>query len=397
MKKQFLFTIVWLIGFLSLYSQGKTKSVFVMVDLSLNVKGDPSPITKPMREDAIAFSKSIITASYKPNNFPEWEKAGISTDPVINAILNGKGRPLIGEDDFLMIMPFGDISTTNEFQINLIKNYPSDFNKYYQFPFQYDTYNTWGNYAEAKVCNLAYHNKISEYYILRIQGRPDDPNSQLLSKQNQEMIDEYETGAVGEVIARFKYTKASRYTVTIKKVNISKILWPKNYAPPVIDSTNTDFNRKSLRIIAPKGKRKAPFTTHSTTIQLSWSCIGCDSIPKYTVRVNNLETKKNKTHRINNKTITSLRLEPGKYKVTVATKGANSRPQYFTILTKGEDGSFGTFFLAILLLIGGYFAYKHLIQNKKDTAAGSDDWIKEDKKSYTNTNIESSQESDDDW
>lgn len=382
--------------FFSIYGQTKTQSVFVMVDLSVNIQGDQDPITPSMRQDAIDFAKSIITASYKPNDFPEWKKAGVLASPEIGAIINGTGTPLIGEDDFLMIMPFGEIKSIKDFQINLISNYPSDFNKYYQFPFVYDDVDTWGNYAEAKVCNLAYNNQIPEYYIVRIQGRPDDPNSALLDRDDQEMVDEYETGAVGETIARFKHTTASRFLVTIKKVNISKIPGIKNYKAVIIDSTNTDPNRKSLRIISPKGKRKTPYTTGSSAIQLSWNCIGCDSIPKYTIRVNNLDTKKTKTQRVTNKTFIALKLEPASYKITVSTNGANSKPQYISIEDEDEGGGFGTLLFFILLGIGGYLGYKYLIVGKRRNKEKDNEWTDRDDKSNSSNKNEMSSD-DDDW
>jgi len=354
MKRLFIYSLLCTISFGSTYGQNKTQSVFVMVDLSLNIKTDQSPITPPMRQDAIDFARAIITASYKPGDFPNWQKAGVSINPEIDAIIQGKGSPLIDEDDFLMVIPFGNIDTPNRFQINLIKNYPSDFNRYYQFPFAYDEQNTWGNYAEAKVCNLAFNHQIPEYYIVRIQGRPDDPNSHLLTKEDQEMVDGYETGAVGEVIARFKHTVASRYLVTIKKIDISKFPEIKNYKAVTIKSTNTDPTRKSLRIVSPKGKRKLPYVTASSSIQLSWSCIGCDSISKYTIRVNNLDTKKSKTLRVTRKTFTSLKLEPATYKISVSTQGANSKPQYIRIEDEELSSGLGPLFVIIVLLVGGY-------------------------------------------
>jgi len=397
MKKFYAYIILLIISFSGVYSQNKTQSVFVMIDLSMNISGDENPITPLMRQDGIDFTKSIITASYKPGDFPEWEKAGVFVSPEIEAIIKGNGTPLIGEDDFLMIMPFGEINTINRFQINLISNYPSDFNKYYQFPYTYDDRDTWGDYAEAKVCNIAYNNKIPEYYIVRIQGRPDDPNSDLLSQQDQNMVDEYETGAVGEVVARFKHTVASRYLVTIKKVDINKFPGIKNYKAVRIDSTNTDPNRKSLRIISPKGKKRAPYTTSSNTIQLSWNCIGCDSIPKYTIRINNLDTKKTKIKRVTKKTVTALKLEESAtYKITVSTKGANSKPQYITIDQEEDKGGFGTLLLILLLGVGGYFAYKYLIAGKRNKVKEKDNWTEPKKTSYS-SNEKQTTSDDDDW
>ncbi len=381
----------------NMYSQSKTQSVFVMVDLSKNVQGDSSPITLSQRQDAIDFTKSIITASYTSNKFPNWKKTGVFTSSEIEAIIKGKGKPLIGVDDFLMVMPFGEISSTNKFQINLISNYPSGFNKYYRFPFVYNDSDTWGDYAEAKVCNIAYNNQILEYYIIRIQGMADDPNSMLLDKEDLSMVDEYETGSVGEVVARFKHTTASRFTVTIKKIDISKIDIFKNGKKVFVKPTNTD--KKSLRIISPKGNRKTPFTMTSSSIRVSWTCIACDSLPKYTLRVNNLKTKKTKTYSIKSKTFQSLKLEPATYKINVSTKGANSKAQYITIEGEDEEGGFGVILLLLILGLGGYFGYKYLIAGRKEnTNVERSDWAEQEKKSSpSNTDNTTNTEQGEDW
>ncbi|NMH87991.1 hypothetical protein [Flavivirga algicola] len=395
MRTLYLSITLIILCFSSIYSQSKTQSVFVMVDLSKNVQKDNSPITLSQRQDAIAFTKSIITASYASNKFPNWKKTGVFTSPEIEAIIKGKGKPLIGVDDFLMVMPFGEISSTNKFQINLVGNYPSDFNKYYKFPFSYNDNDTWGDYAEAKVCNIAYNNQILEYYIIRIQGMADDPNSRLLDKEDLSMVDEYETGSVGEVVARFKHTTASRFTVTVKKIDISKIDIFKNGKKVTITPTNTD--KKSLRIISPKGTRKTPFTMASSNIRVSWTCIGCDSLPKYTLRAHNLKTKKTKNYSVKNKTFQSLKLEPATYKINVSTKGANSKAQYITVKGEsGDSGGFGVILLLLLLGVGGYFAYKYLIAGRKEnTNKERSDWAEREEKSPPSNTDTTSQ--DEDW
>lgn len=373
-------------------AQNPEQSVFVMVDLSMNIKGDQNPISSEMRKDAIEFTKSLLMATYHKSNFPEWEKTGVFTSPVIGNILNGTGKPLIGTDDFLMIMPFGELKTSENFKINQIRRYPSDFNRYYQFPFTYTDRDTWGTYAEAKVCNIAYNYKIPEYYVVRIQGRPDDPNSQLLSNKEQEMIDEYDTGSKGEVIAKFKHKK-TRFSVTVKKIDITKIPGISKYPPIHVPPENID--KKSLRIVAPKGESKKPFESESTKIRVSWICIGCDSTTNYNLTVNNLDTKKTESHKdLKNISYKDLELEPAKYKISVSTKGVRSKSQYVTIKNEG-GGVLGILILLIALGVGGYFGYTYFINQKRNQDATKKGW--EHEKEPDSTQTQDKNEYDDDW
>lgn len=342
------------------YGQGRTQSVFVMVDLSSNIKGHPDPITREMREDAIAFTRSLITASYRPADFPNWEQTGVPLDPEIDNIVKGKSKPLIGADDFLMIMPFGESATINRFKINEIKTYPSDFDRYYQFPFNYTDRDTWGDYAEAKICNIAYNYQISEYYLFRIQGKPDDPNSSYLTSDQSKMIDDYVTGSVAQVVGKFRH-KMVNFSVTIKKVDISKIPGMKNYKKTAITSSNTD--RKSIRIISPKGEKKHPYKAKSDRISVTWVCIGCDSTATYSLTVRNLDTKKTKKHKVINANYKSISMGPGKYKINVSSFGIRSKTEYVKI--PGEGGGFGGLILILILAAAGYFGYKFFMDKRK--------------------------------
>lgn len=347
-----------------------------MVDQSLNIKSDPTNrIDEPTRQNAIDLARALIMAEYKPGDFPYWKEAGVTTGKEIKDIIAGKGQPLIGPDHYLIMMPFGEIKTSDNFLVSPIENFPADFNNNYKFPFSYQDYDTWGNLAEAKACNIAFNNGIPEYYIVRIQGKPDDPNSALISNTLQGIVDEYETASRAEPLARFRH-KDVRFSVTVKKVDITKIPGMKKY--PKIKVGSKNVTRKSLKIVVPIGARDKPFKTSSKLLRASWMCLGCDddSTTEYSVTVNNLTTKKTERYKVPS-TSKALTLEPGDYKISVATKGASAKPQYFTIKDSssgggGSDeggGGFGIILLLLALAAAGYFGYRYFNQNRKRSNA----------------------------
>lgn len=372
--------------------QSSTNSVIVMVDLSLNINDDPNPISGSMRTEAIEFARSMITATYDAKDFPDWEQSGVFLGKELESILNGAGKPLIGKDDFLMIMPFGELETSDKFKINQIRSYPSDLNTYYQFPFDYNDQDTWGNYAEAKICNIAYNYAIPEYYLFRIQGRPDDPNSQLLTPQDQQMLDEYITGSVGEVVGKFNHRNAN-FSITVKKLNISKIPGIGNYKKVNITATNTD--RKSVRITYPPSRdRKKPTKLSNSLFRTTWICMGCDSLSNYSLIVHNRDTKRTKSFKVNGKNYKNLELDPGNYRVNVQVEGIRSSDAYLEVEAEG-GGGFWIFFILVALGGLGYLGYKYYTNMQEKTTQPNVKW--EDQHGDPGKTNKTEQNETDDW
>jgi hypothetical protein len=147
------------------------------------------------------------------------------------------------------------------------------------------------------------------------------------------------------------------YKVIIKKINVTNLN---------IQQANPNSNNvttKSLTLKNPKGNtsKAKPQKQNPGIVAIRWSCLGCDSTTKFSIRVNNLDNKKvnfGKTTSDMNERFNNIK-KTGTYKVTVSAPGIGTQNGYFKIA--GESSSGGGFFVILVLLglgIGGYMLYK---------------------------------------
>jgi hypothetical protein len=261
-------------------------------------------------------------------------------------------------------MPFGIKSRYEDYQVQKITNLSqvdAFFNKNYPKLFK-DLY-TYDDIARAMTASLAKGNAINikSYFLIEISDQLTDTESvpPQYTDFEEKIMAKYGTDKATErKIATLDFKSGEiEYKVIVKKINVENLN---------IQQANPNANNvaiKSLTLKNPSGNTKKikPQKQNPGTVVIQWSCLGCDSTTKFSVRVNNLDNKKvnygkstsNMNERFNNIT------EPGVYQVTVSASGVGVQNGYFEI---AGESSGGGGFLFILLLIGlgisGYTLYK---------------------------------------
>ena len=187
--------------FQAIYSQ---ENVFILVDVSGNPLDDSYRISSIMRSDAIELVKSIIINKYDISFNTNWELSP-NADKRITDILEGKGKPLLTQGGYLMIMPFGEKDTYKKFKITHIQNYPNDFYLYYRFPFSYDQQRTFFDIAKARAADVALDINLSKYFLVVIMGKGEDTDSQTYSLDERRLLDNYSSSAIINSLATLRY------------------------------------------------------------------------------------------------------------------------------------------------------------------------------------------------
>lgn len=362
--------MIW--GFLLWLPLAAQNNVFILVDLSGNPINDPHKITGQMRQEAIELVRGVVTAKYNTALNQNWYLSG-NADSRIQAIVTGKGQPLIGRGGYLMIMPFGERNTYKNFKINLMSSYPADFNRFYQFPFRYDQQLTFSEIARAKAADVAEDANIRKYFLVMITGKGEDIASQSYSMEEIGYLDNYKSSVIVNSLAIFRYNDQNiDFKVVISEIDISKMTGRQPSRPNIIQPTNVD--RKILEIISPKGTRRTPFETGSNQIVVSWNCVGCSDSSVYTINVKSMEnndTERIKPAKVIGRFSHSIPLSPGEYQIKVSAVGVGSSVVYVKIKSKGGWGWLFTLFLLGALGYLGYFVWKNFLRNREGTTGAS--------------------------
>jgi len=266
-------------------------SAFVLVDVSGNPLVDLYKITLPMRQEAIALARAVITNNFNSSFNNNWKLPG-NTDPRIESIVAGQGRPLIDPGGFLMIMPFGERNTYTRYQINPIINYPSDFDRHWQFPFSYDEQQTFGEIAKARAADvaLAPNFNLSKYFLIIIAGKGEDTDSQSYTPQEQKYLDNYRSAVSVTSLAVFRYKDARLdFKVEFAEIDVNRMkTGPGGSRAPLISSRNV--SQKILEITTPKGSRAAPGEfSEKDNILVRWRCLGCSDSTRFVVQLSKQE------------------------------------------------------------------------------------------------------------
>lgn len=346
--------IVFIIIFVITFTSFAQKSAFVLIDVSGNPL-DLQPqqkITKQLRIEAIDLVRDIITAEFDSNKYVNWEKINLQGE--LKNIYYKKGNPLISNDGFLVIMPYGERETYKDFRINKIQNFPTDFYNFYNYAysFKYRDQLTFEEIAEAKAADIALDPMvgINKYYLITIKGLGGDKTgSQPYSEEELDYIKSYVVDL--ESLGGFSLINPDKqYSINIRLLDVSKMDRQSN----IVKQPN--IGKKVLEIISPKGTKRNPFETEEEkNFRISWTCFGCLDSTTYRVYVRGNKTK---SYTVSNKNYYTLQLGKGDYRISVSGDGVSSKNNVY-IKIKGKRGGYGflvfLFVLLILAAIAFYF------------------------------------------
>ncbi|MFA0960221.1 hypothetical protein AB9P05_00285 [Roseivirga sp. BDSF3-8] len=371
-RKYFLSLVGLLLLSLPLLAQD---NVFVLVDVSGNPRGLSSEnrITPAMRDQAGELVRQLVGGQFNKDRFmQDWRLSG-NTDPVIENIVNGGGQPLINQGGYLLIMPFGDKDTYEQFRLNRVNNVPSDVDAAWRMPGRYTDQNTFGEIARAKAADVAIDANLSSYYLVVISGLGEDTNSKnLYTTQEQNYMDNYRSAVRKDALGIFRYRDDRKdYKIEISKIDLTRMRGAGNTAgtKQIIDSTHID--EPILEIVTPKGSRQKPYELKGDKMLVSWSCVGCKKDAEYTVKLLHMEDRgSSQTKKVKGRTNYNFALQnEGPYRVVVSNEGSATSTEYFTYQAEGGGGSF-LLWLLILAVLGGiaWFLYKQFIAPKPKVA-----------------------------
>lgn len=343
-----IFVILWLAGWTPLLAQ---YNAFVLVDVSGNPLEDPYKITPPMRQEAIALTRAIITNNYNSSFNNNWRQTVKNPDPRITGIMSGQGRPLIDPGGLLMIMPFGERDTYKQFQINPINNYPADFDRYWQFPFSYTQQQTFGEIAKAKAGDIAAEAGAGIYFLIVISGKGEDTDSKSYSAQEIKYLDNYRGAANINSLAVFRHRDSNiDFKVEFSEIDVTRIKpGTRGSQPRIIQPGNV--SQKDLEILTPKGSRTEPREfSEKDKIFVQWRCLGCSDSSRFVIQISKLEGGE----RVSPITVFKQfahsvpPLKAGLYDIKVSGDNLTSQRVYIKI-----SGGGGWGWLIILLALGG--------------------------------------------
>lgn len=344
MNKLLLTFIIILFVSLSFAQQ----SVFVLIDVSGNPLDlpDSKKITPEMRDEAVSLVKAVITATYDSTLFENWIPKKLQGE-VLN-IYAGRGQALLDKNGYLLIMPYGDRDTYEHFRINLIQNYPADFDTYYNYAtgLSYRDPWTYEDIATAKAADIALDPNVNirNYYLFKIKGLGGDiTGSRPYTPEDLEYLANYIRDDFS--LGKFVYKDISKqYSIEVSKVDISKMTTQGTIIKPI------HVDKPVLEIISPAGTKKNPYKAKKgQPFGVAWKCMGCGDSSDFTVSVRG---EKSELKKVKNKYSTTLQLDQsGDYTVSVSATGINSKNKVYISVSGGGSGS-GFWWLLLVILIG---------------------------------------------
>jgi hypothetical protein len=354
MKKKYL---VWILAAVLGLNLNAQQSVFILYDISGNVKSDPYKITKSMRTEARSLAKEVITGKMK-SKYSNWEYLPGNNSVVINDIFSGKSSsPLLKKNGYFMIMPFGEHETYKKMKIEEINNYPSDFYDLYEFPFKHNELSTYGNIASAQASMKAMELNINSYTQITIIGKGEDTQSGSYTSEETAALDFYKTKAIITPLGLFRnILKGIDYTIQFSNI---KIVDQPPQPPPK--------HKHKIRLIEPKNSKKSePLEFDSgQDVFVKWSCIQinppCPESTKWSLIVSQLDGDYRKTFQSGKLKHKKLKLDDGKYQITLTANNRKLQDIYVKI-----GGSCFLCILIPMIIIGliAFYLPKYLKRKK---------------------------------
>lgn len=367
MRRFVSFLLLLLVSFIA---NGQTNHVVLLVDVSGSVrKYDPYEVKNLM--------KSVLTGNPNPNPNYYYEPASGSNFKLFN------GQPLVGVGSKIIIIPFGDITTSNNSHIETIKSSATEVEQMLDlyYPREFSDNLTYITLAKAKAAEVAKNSGLNSYIMFTITDGMNDYFGHLkspgYSALEQQLVDNYlsKTNPVEEKkfdgYIRYNNDPKNLFKISVGAVDVTKYK-PVNPSTPATPLTTT--SEEDCEIVLTSyagGKVTNEKEVREEKVNLNWIC-NCAGKVRYNVIITPL-AKGSKKSKIVKNNITSnsysTTLKNGRYKIVISGVIDNSKiaiPAITYIHVKTGSMAWLFWVLLILILVGiVYFLWKRKQDEKK--------------------------------
>ncbi|MGB8193116.1 MAG: hypothetical protein WCF67_14405 [Chitinophagaceae bacterium] len=345
------------------------QNIVILVDVSGSIPQLARTQTKNVLKD-ILMGKPISDPSFY------YEK-----DP--NSSLNINGTPLVSNGSQVLLIPFGDKSTSDKYAEIKVSNYPGDLLNFIDinYPTVFSDGFTYLTLAKAKAAQLAKQKGISRFMLLLISDNISDftgGKSPNYTTYEQQLVDNYNSQSnpitEGGVDGYVKLRGNSDFKIPIRTMDVSKyqaIPNPSQNPPTTTPATpaNTTLSIEFTGALAA-ATRKKPAVIKSNNVTVSWQCRNCPDNMRYNLIFTQIEGGKFRDANSKNISTPSVlkKLESGVYKITVSGEVPyRSMPVSGAITYVSVETGSGSWWLWVLLLAGliGLIIYMNKENQKK--------------------------------
>jgi hypothetical protein len=328
--------------------------VFILVDVSGSRGADA------IKTEAKNQVYNLLLGQYSANG---WNPVTI-TDKKISDLINSVSRqPLIGQNSWVCIVPFGNKDTYKRYTTGQNKNHPIDFQNLFNqnYPTKFTDGFTYMSIAEAFTASLAKTYNINEYYMFVVTdglGDQDDTNSKNTYDSFEENLLLEWNNASSSIVKNIGALTKSRYYINLRKVtNVKSSQIPTNPGiqppPPIVDTT---AQVAAITISSPpEGKRNKEVEIKSENLNINWACPNCPQGIKYTVMVSEYDGGKYREIKKDLLSNTaSFKVPDGKFRITVSSPNyptATSDTTFVIVSTGGYGWLLFLLFLIILVVV----------------------------------------------
>lgn len=343
--------------------------VFILVDVS------GSRGTDPIKTEAKNQVYNLLLGQYFSNG---WTPANVTDKKILDLINSTSKQPLISQNSWVCIIPFGNKDTYKKYSIAQNKNHPINFQNLFNqnYPSKFNESYTYNQIAQAFTASLAKSYNINEYYMFVVTdglGDQDDTNS----KNNYDSFEENLllewNNTSSSIVKNVGALTKSKYYINLRKVNnVRGTTIPTNpgiQPPAIIDPTTA--NAVITITSPPEAKKGKEHELKSENVNINWTCNNCPQGIRYTVLVSQYddgklrETKKDLV--VNTAT---FKLPDGKFRITVSSSNYTASSDFTCISVSTGGYGWLVFLLLLIAAIGfGYYFWNKKRQEKIDIFA----------------------------
>ena len=329
--------------------------VFILVDVSGSMGANP------IKTEAKNQVYNLILGQYSANG---WNPVTITDKKITDLINTVSKQPLIGQNSWVCIMPFGNKDTYKRYSIVQNKNHPIDFQNFFNqnYPSKFTDGLTYISIAEAFTASLAKTYNINEYYMFVVTDGLGDQDDNTNSKNTYDPFEENLllewNNASSSIVKNIGALTKSKYYIKIRKVtNVKGSQIPTNpgiLPPPLIIDTMAQASAITITS-PPEGKKNTEVEIKSENLNINWSCSNCPQGIKYNVMVSEYDGGKFREVKKDLLSNTaSFKVPDGKFRITVSSPNyitATSDTTFIIVSTGGYGWLLFVLFLIILIFV----------------------------------------------
>ena len=331
--------------------------IFVLVDVSGSRGMDP------IKTEAKDQVYNLLMGQYTANG---WNPVTITDKKVSDIISSASKQPLIGNNSWICIVPFGNKDTYKRYSITQSKNYPLDFQNLFlqHYPASFKDGYTYIQIAEAFTASLAKTYNINEYYMFIVTdglGDHDDTDSKHTYDPFEESLLLEWNNTSSSIVKNVGTLTKSKYYINLRKVtNVKGTQFP--VTPGVVPPAIVDSSSAIPKIVIsspPEGKKNKEAVIKTETLNVNWACQNCPQGIKFNVMVSGYGGNKSReTKKELSANTATFKLPDGKYRVTVSSPNYPAAASDTTFI-EVSTGSYGGLLAALLLaaLAGGAYMF----------------------------------------